>query len=420
MKIVIVNYRYFISGGPERYMFNLKELLEQHGHHIIPFSIRYAKNQKSEYEKYFVQPLSSENEVYFRDQSWTIKSFYKTIERAFYSPEVYKNFVHLINDTKPDFAIVLHYGRKLSPAVISALHDTKIPFVVRLSDFGMVCANSHMLRNEEVCEICVKGNRFNSVKHKCVQDSLGASLVDYAASRFQSIAGFNDKVKYYVVPSRFTRSKMIEAGYDEQKFIHVPTFVKTNGKISMERKKQILFVGRIEKTKGVHVLLDAVKILQKENNMNFDCILAGFGSEDYVNEQKKFIEENELKNIQFTGYIEKNKIDELISESLFTVSPSIWYDNMPNSVLESLALGTPVIASDHGSFTELIDHEKTGLLFKPGDSNDLAEKMKTLLSDTSLSLALGKNAFERASDYHSGERHYKSLMEIYNRLTGKN
>ena len=153
MKIIIVNYRYFISGGPERYMFNLKELLENHGHHIIPFSIKYAKNLKSEYEEYFVPPLSSEKEVYFKDQTWSVKSFYKTIERAFYSPEVYRNLTRLIKDTKPDFAICLHFGRKLSPSVLSALHDSKVPFVVRLSDFGMICANSHMLRNEEVCEL---------------------------------------------------------------------------------------------------------------------------------------------------------------------------------------------------------------------------------------------------------------------------
>ena len=347
-------------------------------------------------------------------------SFYKTIERAFYSPEVYRNLARLIKDTKPDFAIVLHFGRKLSPSVLSALHDLKVPFTVRLSDFGMICANSHMLRNEEVCELCVKGNRINSVKYRCVQDSLGASVVDYAASQFQSLMKFNDKVKYYVIPSKFTRSKMIEAGYDGEKLIHVPTFVKSNGAISIKKKNQILFVGRIEKTKGVHVLLDAIKNLQQKQELNFDCILAGFGSEEYVNEQKKFIEMNGLKNIHFTGYIEKEKIDELISESLFTVSPSIWYDNMPNSVLESLALGTPVIASNHGSFPELIEHEKTGLLFNPGDSNDLAVKMEKLLTDKELSFQYGKNAFERAKDYHSGEKHYQSLMEVYKKITGSN
>lgn len=401
-------------------MFNLKELLENHGHHIIPFSIRYAKNLKSEYEEYFVPPLSSEKEVYFKDQTWSLKSFYKTIERAFYSPEVYRNLTRLIKDTSPDFAIVLHFGRKLSPAVLSALYNSKVPFVVRLSDFGMICANSHMLRNEEICELCVKGNKFNSVKYRCVQESLGASVVDYAASRFHSAMKYFNKVNCFVIPSKFTRSKMIEAGYDADRLIHIPTFVKANGNISIKKKNQVLFVGRIEKTKGVHILLDAVRILQRKPEFNFDLVLAGFGSEQYVIEQKKFIEDHHLKNILFTGYIEKDRIDELISESLFTVSPSIWYDNMPNSVLESLALGTPVIASDHGSFPELIEHEKTGLLFNPGDSNDLAIRMEKLLSNKELCHEYGNNAYERAIDYHSGEKHYKSLMEIYTRLSGSN
>lgn len=143
MKILIIHYRYFISGGPERYLFNLKELLENKGHKVIPFSIKYDKNLYSEYDRYFATPLSNKSEIFFRDQTWNIKTLIKTLERTFYSPEVYKKLKKLIIDTKPKIAIVLQFNRKLSPSVLSALYDTNLPFAVRLSDYGMICANAH-------------------------------------------------------------------------------------------------------------------------------------------------------------------------------------------------------------------------------------------------------------------------------------
>ena len=65
MKILLVNYRYFISGGPEKYMFNIKNVLEENGHEVIPFSIRSNKNVETEYSRYFVEPIGSRDAVYF-------------------------------------------------------------------------------------------------------------------------------------------------------------------------------------------------------------------------------------------------------------------------------------------------------------------------------------------------------------------
>ena len=67
MRILLVNYRYFISGGPERYLFNIKKKLENEGHEVIPFSIHSMKNVPSEYSKYFVEPIGGRNVVYYEE-----------------------------------------------------------------------------------------------------------------------------------------------------------------------------------------------------------------------------------------------------------------------------------------------------------------------------------------------------------------
>ena len=99
MKIVLVNYRYFISGGPERYMFNIKQLLEDAGHEVIPFSVKHNQNIDSTYEKYFLSSIGKGDEVYFSDlqkNKKTINDMWKGLSRMIYSPEakkVLRNFL---------------------------------------------------------------------------------------------------------------------------------------------------------------------------------------------------------------------------------------------------------------------------------------------------------------------------------------
>ncbi len=413
MKILIINYRYFVSGGPERYMFNLEQLLKSKGHEVIPFSIKYLRNVKTEYDKYFVTPISSEDEVYFKEHSFSIKSTIKAIERSFYSKEVYKKLSELIREEKPDFAIVLHYLKKLSPAVLKCLNDNKIPFFVRLSDFLMVCPNAHLFRDNDVCELCIKGSLLNSIRYRCVQNSMKASVVHYIATKYHRFKKYFDNIPYFIVPSLFTINKMVEAGWEERKFVHIPTFVEESYR-KVEKENIISYVGRIEKTKGVHILLEALALIKNEIK-DVEVVITGNGDKNYIDELVKIKEKYDLKNVNFTGNLERDRITDLLNKSLFTITPAIWYENMPNSVLESFASGTTVIASNLGSLKELISEGQTGLLFKSGDSYDLSLKIKHLLNNRKQCIKMGEEAFNYVKINHSSEKHYKKLEEVINR-----
>lgn len=105
MKIALVNYRYFISGGPERYYFNIKEILERKGHEIIPFSIKGSKNFPTEYDKYFLD--SVDDEEYFAKTKKTVGTVLKSFSRMFYSNEAKRKFKQLLVDTKPDLVYIM-------------------------------------------------------------------------------------------------------------------------------------------------------------------------------------------------------------------------------------------------------------------------------------------------------------------------
>lgn len=101
MKILLVNYRYFISGGPEKYMFNIKKSLEEHGHEVIPFSNHSAKNEETVYSKYFVEPIGGRNAVYFEDCKKTPKVIWQMLSRSIYSKEVEKAICRQIKGSMP-------------------------------------------------------------------------------------------------------------------------------------------------------------------------------------------------------------------------------------------------------------------------------------------------------------------------------
>ena len=78
LKIILVNHRYFISGGPERYMFNIKEGLESQGHMVVPFTIKHCLNKASEFESFFLDKIGSGKEVYYDEhKSLRIKDIFQ-------------------------------------------------------------------------------------------------------------------------------------------------------------------------------------------------------------------------------------------------------------------------------------------------------------------------------------------------------
>ncbi len=417
MKILIINHRYFISGGPERYLFNLNDLLEEKGHEVIPFSISYSANLQSDYEEYFVPPIAKADEVNFSQHTWDFQTIVKTIQRTFYSKEVYVSLTKLINDTKPDCAIVLHYLKKLSPAVVQALVDKNIPFVVRLSDFGMLCPNELFLRGDQICELCSRGNFLYSVFYKCVKNSYVVSLVNYAAIQYRNWKNYINKINHFIVPSKFLYDRLIAAGFSNNNLFHLPTFVKINDNKISKRKNQIIYFGRIERSKGIHILVKAINILKYSKTINFQCIIAGYGNKEYQDQIIEYIKNNKLENISFIEFQDIESLETLIKESLFSVSPSIWYENMPNSVLESLTLGTPVIVPNHGSFPEIIINGKNGLLFEPSNEADLALKIEILLNDHIMCNEMSNYAKVWIKQNHSADIHYDKLNKILNTIT---
>ena len=420
MKILIANYRYFVSGGPERYMFNVSGALNARGHEIIPFSIRYAQNQPSSYSEYFVEPLGNDYEIYFKDHKRNIPTFIRTIKRLIFDPEVEKKINLLAQNTQPDVAYVLHYLRKLSPSLLVGLKKAGLPIVVRLSDYAMICPQAHFLREGKPCELCLHKGLINSVWYKCVQDNFLISLINFFAFKLQNFLKIFNLIDCFIVTNPFMYTKMIEAGYPNERIRLIPTFVNIR-EIEGENNKQkglIVYLGRLEEIKGVHILIEALNILDKNNpEVDFHVKIIGAGSPIYKDFlEKKMRKYNLETKIEFCGELVLSQIHPILSKAQISVVPSIWYENLPNSVLESYACSTAVIASNLGSLGELITENETGYLFEPGNSKDLYEKLHYSLTHYKETILLGEKAHTLAQNEYSQEEHVESLENLFYEL----
>jgi len=405
-------------------MFNVIEALEDKGHRIIPFSVRYEKNRQSPYEKYFVAPLSDPREVYFKDQNKSLRSLTKTAKRLFYASDVEKAVRKIVDETQPQVAYVLHYLRKLSPSLLVGLKRSGVPIVVRLSDYAMLCPQAHCLRDEITCDLCCTGSLASSVKYRCVQNSFAASALNALATWYHRFKKYFELIDKFVVTNQFMFEKMINAGFEQNKLVLIPSFVK--GTVfrpvpNYSKKDYIVYSGRIERIKGVHILIDAFQEFCKINpDRGIVLKIAGEGPIDYLNFlQKKLTIPNNRKKIEFLGNLDSSELSNLLSNALFSVVPSLWYENLPNTLLESFACGTPVLASDIGSLTDCIKIGKTGYLFKTNDHFDLLEKMILLLRDKENLKTMSINARIEAEVRFSKKAHIDSLENLFDGLLKK-
>lgn len=412
MKIILVNYRYFVSGGPERYFFNVKELLERHGHEVIPFSVKGSMNEPSGYERYFLDSVG--DEAYFANTKKSVRVIFKSFSRMFYSPEARRKFRKLLDDTSPDLVYIMQFHNKISPSIVFEAHKRKIPVIHRISDFQYMCPNA-LFYNEikGVCEDCLKGNRWSCVKYRCVLNSKVYSLIKASAKLLHDKIHVTRKIDAFVVPSAFTLGKLKQYGIDESKLNHIPTFFNlqdTDPEVTYG--PFALFIGRIEKQKGLMTLLKAF------DNTPYNLKIIGFSNNGYEEDLKNYLAGRE-NHIEFLGRMDFDHIKPYLKSCLFTVVPSEWYDNFPNVILESFAYKKAVIATDFGSLPELVLDGKTGLTFDYGDPVSLRNKAAQLFSDRAKARKLGENAFNLLLARYLPEKHYSSLSALFNKVMSR-
>ena len=168
----------------------------------------------------------------------------------------------------------------------------------------------------------------------------------------------------------------------------------------------IVYFGRLAEGKGLMTLLQAMR-----KTRGATLCIAGHGP--LKTELQRFAEDHNLSNVKFLGFQNDRALKTILAGAAFTVFPSEAYESFGLTIVESFAMGKPVIGSGLGPVPEIINDGVDGLLFEPGNVEALAEKMQYLIDRPELCLDMGHNARRKAEAEYSPSDHYKKLKDLY-------
>jgi len=405
MNILFVNKFYWDKGGSEAVYFGETELLEKHGHTVIPFSMQDERNHPSEYSKYFVSNINYETATKYEK--------FISASRIIYSFEARNKITELLNNTEIDIAHFHIFQHQISPSVFAPLRKAGIPIVLTLHDLKPMCPNYQMYTHGHTCEKCKGHKYYNCFLNSCTKGSRAKSLINTIEMYFHHYMGYYRDVDRYIAVSNFFKNKMSEFGFSKDNIEYIPNFIDTNRfRYSPADNGYALFLGRLSSEKGVDILLKAC-----ETTPEIPVVIAGTGPKE--DELKEIVKRKGLNNVEFVGFKSGDDLLTLITEASFTILPSQVYENCPMSILESMAVGTPVLGAKIGGIPELIEENVDGYTFVASDPKSLSEKMKLLWSDPDKRLMMGRKGSEKVHERNTPEMQYKNLINLYNSVLGK-
>ena len=408
MKILSVNKYFYLKGGSERYYFELNRLHSKNGHIVIPFSTLHEKNYPSEFEKYFI------NEVKYWEGLSNTKKI-RTALNVIYSFESKRKIEKLINKVKPNIAHLHLICHQISPSIFPVLKKYNIPIVQTHHDYKLICPTYSLVSKNVICERCKGKKYYNAIIQRCNHESLMASSVNALEMYLNNIFGWYNMPDVHITPSKFMRDKLIEHGFPGDNIVHVPHFVDTKQYIYKdESQKYFIYFGRLHTIKGIKTLISAMSMIKASG---FKLLIIGDGPqrEDLEGMSSAL----RLENVSFVGYKNGKNLKDIISKALFSIIPSEVYEIFGLTIVESMALGKPVIGARIGGIPELINDGEDGLLFQSGNALDLSSKIQQLIDNPELCREMGIRGRQKIQLEFNETIHYQNIKKIYDNLLNK-
>ncbi len=206
-----------------------------------------------------------------------------------------------------------------------------------------------------------------------------------------------------------TETVAISNGIDLERFFpdFDPADIKT--KLHLPVNDLVLYVGRVDKDKSLDVLVKAIPLVLKECNAHF--VIAGAG--DWQERIKEQVKELNIQNsITFLGWIDNKSTDliELYKAAKLFVIPST-IETQSIVTLEALASGLPVVAANAGALPELVEPDRNGYLFPPGNFKEMAKDIIDILKDKEKQSRMRRRSLKIVSN-HKIDESFKKIMEV--------
>jgi len=373
-----------------------------------------------------------------------------TILNEYHNTAISLPFEHLLDEFKPDLVHFFHL-KNLTTAALQACFDYQVPTVYTPTDYWITCRACQLVKpwGKEECSgpSLLSGNCLKHVvmnrKTGTVQRLLGlipstffsalifasswftatrfkkhAQVLRDLANRNQSIHDSLIRIDRILPPTLFIESLLLNSGIPQKKITRLrygilpPLIYRSEAMpdVSARRRPVIGFIGTLVDHKGCHVFAQAIKTIP---DVNVDFIIYGDTHQypDYVKKLEAIIQSD--PRVRFMGTFPHEQIGNILHSMDVLVIPSTWRENAPLVLLNAMACGTPVVASNVTGITEYLGATDDVTLFDPGNAGQLAERLVSrlaLISDPAHNQGAGRIASEPMHAYVS------TLSSVYSSL----
>jgi len=379
MRVLFVHNKYGVHSGEEAMIERIMDLLRVNGHEV---------------------------EAFFKESRGLEAGFLPKIKAFFsgiYSFAAKRELAKAVAEFRPDVVQVQNLFPLISPSVLPMLNRMGVPVVMRLSNYRLICPSGLFMSHGELCNRCRGGKEYWCAIRNCENNrfkSIGYALRNWVARRFNL---YSSNVTRYYAQTSFQQKLIGSEGYSVDRIGLIPNMVQPlgDGQQAGAVGSFVGFVGRMSPEKGVDVFLEAARACP-----DIPFKIAG--------DAGKYQSQKELPvNVELLGHLNRDDLNEFYQQCRFVVVPSLWYEGFPGVIIEAMRYSKPVIASRIGGLPEIVEHEKTGLLFEPDNEKELSALVTRLWDDNDATQQLGKAGVKKVSSEYSPEVYYKRLMSIY-------
>jgi len=223
---------------------------------------------------------------------------------------------------------------------------------------------------------------------------------------------YEKNIDFYLSPSQFVKDKLIQWGIPADKIRVVYHFVETKKvEPNYELGDYLLYFGRLDKEKGVDVLISAMAHIKSGAKLK----IVGFGPER-KNLQSLAGQLGLLDRVEFVGPKYGEELNRIIAKAYLVIVPSIWYEVFGLVILESAVLGKFVIASDIGGIRETVQSSRTAILFQAGNTFELATKIDWSINNPKAVAEFAHEARNFVTNKFTAANHLKNLLSVYHEV----
>jgi glycosyltransferase involved in cell wall biosynthesis len=377
-----------VIGGAEISSYYLSKVLAEKGHEVHIIAPDFGK--KRECLKF--KKENTDLNVHYMNYPFFIKNDVIRMRLLAYNPFflvfflikilkiVVKNDIDIIHAHEDEDNIVAWLASKI----------TRRPIIITLRDWRFICEMNLCAENGE--EIKVGCNFIDYIKCNIAVSKKSRLKIFYFFGVLYLYIYMHinklilNRVDRIIVVSNFAKKVAIKSGLINKKLKTIYDIIMPNSEMNEiysndfydKNYKIISFAGRLDSTKGVHILIQAFKDVRVK--IKCKLIIIGETNNEYSTNLKYLVKKLDLESdVIFFGRVPHKQVLNFFKKSDIVVVPSILPESQGRTVLEALLVKTPVVASDVGGISELVDKSE-GLLVRPNDKNALVKGILTILT----------------------------------------